>query len=343
MAIKLILLILGFQISAAALACGQSCPSLQKGEVRHVLRLLGAEGLSVGEIPKNCSKLKQPAPDPIDPESQKIANKKWIHGAPDCNAPNAREPKYEVLEVNPGYFIIRQNKCITFEAPFMYLMIGEDGAFLHDTGDSHSEDDFPIRQIVDGILAKREKETGKPIHLTVGHGHSHGDHVKGDHHFHDRPNTTVVGLSPTAVAAAYGIKNWPNEIGSIDLGGRKLSVIPIPGHEPSSVAFYDHQTGDLLTGDSLYPGNIFLSESQWPTFRESVNRLKKFTDKNPVRNILGSHVEMTNQAGVDYSYGTTYQPEEHQLPLYQRHLDELHAVIQGEPGSVRSDNFSIPL
>lgn len=252
-------LILG---SSSLLACGSSCSTLQKGEIRRAIRLLGEPQLQVGDLPQHCQTKASP-PDPIDAESQLIANKKWIHGAPDCDAPGAREPKYDFLEVNPGYFIIRQNKCITFEAPFMYLMIGETGAFLHDTGDSHSAEDFPLRALIDGILARKEKETGKPIHLTVGHGHAHGDHVKGDHFFHDRPNTTVVGLKPEAVASAYGISDWPNGTGVLDLGGRKISVIPIPGHEPSSVAFYDHATGDLLTGDSLYPGNIFLSSSQW--------------------------------------------------------------------------------
>lgn len=331
-----------YLVSAGSWACGSSCSTLQKGAARQVIRLLGKPVLQVGDLENGCRSQPSPA-QPLDHESQLIANKKWIHGSPDCDAPGAREPKYDLLEVNPGYFIIRQNKCITAEAPFMYLMIGETGAFLHDTGDSRDAADFPLRELVDGILARKEKETGRSIHLTVGHGHSHGDHVQGDHFFQDRPNTTVVGLDPVSVAKAYGVSDWPRGVGSLDLGGRKLSVIPIPGHEPSSVAFYDHSTGDLLTGDSLYPGNIFLSPSAWGTFRDSVARLKAFTDKNPVRNILGSHVEMSNTPGKDYPYGSTYQPEEHPLPLYQRHLNELHQVMQGEASSVRRDDFTIPL
>lgn len=329
-------------VSPGVWACGSACSALQKGVARKVIRLLGQPQMQVGDLEHGCLQQQIPA-TPLDAESSLIASKKWIHGAPDCDAPGAREPKYDLLEVNPGYFIIRQNKCITSEAPFMYLMIGESGAFLHDTGDSHSADDFPLRSLIDGILARKEKETGRSIHLTVGHGHAHGDHVQGDYFFYGRPNTTVVGHDPESVGKAFGISDWPNGVGSLDLGGRKLSVIPIPGHEASSVAFYDHATGDLLTGDSLYPGNIFLSQSAWGTFRESVSRLKTFTGKNPVRNILGSHVEMTNTPGKDYPYGSTYQPEEHPLPLYQRHLDELHQIMQGEASSVRRDDFTIPL
>jgi glyoxylase-like metal-dependent hydrolase (beta-lactamase superfamily II) len=315
---------------------------LQKGEARAAIRLLGEAQLRIGDLPENCLEASAPSV-PLDEESRKIANKKWIHGAPDCSQPSAREPKYDLLEVNPGYFIIRQNKCITFEAPFLYLMIGETGAFLHDTGDSHSAIDFPLRELIDKLLAKKEKELGRPLHLTVGHGHAHGDHTKGDRFFVDRPNTTVVGLRPVDVAKAYGIKNWPNDIGTLDLGGRKMSVIPIPGHEPSSVAFYDHATGDLLTGDSLYPGNIFLSKSQWPTFRGSVARLKEFSRTHPIRNILGSHVEMKNSPGEVYPYRTLYQPEEHPLPLYQQHLDELHTILQGEASGHVQPSFAIPL
>lgn len=339
----MIILLISILFSGPVFACGEQCQILQKGETRHVLRMF-ARGVQVGALTESCNHVRAlPVPQAPDEESQKIYQKKWIHGSADCSNPEALEPKFDLLEVNPGYFIIRQNKCITAEAPFLYLMIGENGAFLHDTGDSHDAADFPLRAIVDEILAKKEKETGRTIHLTVGHGHSHGDHIQGDHFFEDRPNTTVVGLDQKAISEAYGIEDWPNGTGEIDLGGRKLSVIPIPGHEANSVAFYDHQSKDLLTGDSLYPGNIFLSSSNWPTFRTSIDRLKEFTDLNPVRNILGSHVEMTNQPGVDYPYGSRYQPDEHPLPLTPGHLNELQQVLQSEPTSVRRDQFSIPL
>lgn len=36
----------------------------------------------------------------------------------------------------------------------------------------------------------------------------------------------------------------------IDLGDRKLSVVPVPGHAPHQVAFYDRENGALFTGDS---------------------------------------------------------------------------------------------
>ena len=44
------------------------------------------------------------------------------------------------------------------------------------------------------------------------------------------------------------------KVGRIDLGDRIIDVIPIPGHDVLSLAYYDRQTGILLTGDGLYPG-----------------------------------------------------------------------------------------
>jgi glyoxylase-like metal-dependent hydrolase (beta-lactamase superfamily II) len=141
-----------------------------------------------------------------------------------------------------------------------------------------------------------------------------------------------VGKSPEEVAKAFNVKNWPNGEGTIDLGNRKLSIIPIPGHEESSIAVYDHKSGDMLTGDTVYPGNIFLSGgSSWKDFKASVNRLHKFTETHPVRNFLGAHIEMAAEPGKDFSYGSTYHPNEHNLPLRQEHLNEIKQYLDGNP------------
>lgn len=292
----------------------------------HLKRVLGQfNSLTMNEV--NCTPpLKL---DELDEESKKLHEKTWYAGAPDCEKPGAKSPPYEVLEVNSGYYVMRQNKCINFEAPFIYLYIGEKEAFLLDTGSTEDPEVQPLRKWVDEMLAKHP--LGKDLKLTVAHSHSHGDHMAGDEQFAGRPNTTVIGTSPEEVAKAFGIKNWPEGEGSIDLGGRKLSVIPIPGHEASSIAVYDHKSGDLLTGDTMYPGNIFLSESNFGEFKSSINRLHAFSQKHKVRNILGAHVEMSAEPGKDFEYGSTYHPNEHKLPLRQEHLDEIKKYIDTNP------------
>jgi glyoxylase-like metal-dependent hydrolase (beta-lactamase superfamily II) len=265
----------------------------------------------------------------LDEESKLLAEKKWYEGSKDCELPGAKEPPYEVHQVNDSYYVMRQNKCINFEAPFLYLYIGEDTALLLDTGATHSAAEMPLRKWVDDMLKKHPK--GDQMKLVVAHSHSHGDHTAGDQQFKDRPNTTVIGTSPEEVAKAFNIENWPKGEGSIDLGGRKLSIIPIPGHEASSIAVYDHVSGDLLTGDTMYPGNIFLSAHNWPQFTDSINRLHAFSQKNKVRNILGAHIEMSAEPGKDFPYGSKHHPNEHNLPLRQEHLNELKKYIDGNP------------
>lgn len=283
---------------------------------------------TIGNEDAECS----PPPAPVkelDAESKLLADKKWFEGAPNCNAKGAKEPPYEVLKVNETTYVMRQNKCINFEAPFVYLYIGDDKAFLFDTGATGNPNTMPIRKWVDDMLKNHPKKD--KLELIVAHSHAHGDHMAGDDQFEGRPNTKIIGSSPEEVASAFGIKNWPKGEGELDLGNRKLSILPIPGHEDSSIAVYDHKSGDMLTGDTIYPGNVFLSESTFPEFKDSINRLHAFSQKHPIRNMLGAHVEMSAEPGKDFPYGSTYHPNEHKLPLRQEHLDELKNYLDGNP------------
>jgi hydroxyacylglutathione hydrolase len=262
-------------------------------------------------------------------EEKKLKEKTWYAGMSDCNLPGAQSPPFEVHEVNKSYFIIRQNKCLNFEAPFLYLFLGEEKAFLLDTGATGDETLMPLREWIDQVLKSHPK--GEKLPLIVAHSHSHGDHVAGDQQFKTRPHTTIVGYTPEEVSGALGITPWPEGIGEVDLGGRKLSILPIPGHEASSIAVYDHASRDLLSGDTLYPGNIFLSEAEFGDFKKSVERLHRFSQKNPLRMILGAHIEMSSTPGVGYPYGSTYHPQEHRLPLTQENLDELKTYLEKNP------------
>ena len=57
----------------------------------------------------------------------------WSEGSPNCA--NNPQPPLQVHQYNPQTFIIRENLCTTFEAPFIYLLIGSAKALLIDTGD----------------------------------------------------------------------------------------------------------------------------------------------------------------------------------------------------------------
>ncbi len=101
------------------------------------------------------------------------------------------------------------------------------------------------------------------------------------------PAIPITFIPPTVadVQKLYGIANWPEDIGSIDLGNRVIDAIPIPGHDVASIALYDRQTAILLTGDSLYPGRIYIRD--FDAFAKSNARMVKFTDGKVVSYILG--------------------------------------------------------
>jgi glyoxylase-like metal-dependent hydrolase (beta-lactamase superfamily II) len=250
---------------------------------------------------------------------------RWITGGPDCSA----VPKWQVHAYNPDLYIFRESGCTNYEKPFLYLFFGKDRALLQDTGAGETN----VAEVVNQAITDWCRRNGRQsIPLVVGHSHGHGDHISGDAQFTGRSNVSVVPLSVDGTAKAYGIVQWPSERGSIDLGGRVLDVIAIPGHQPFSVAFYDRRTGILLTGDSLYPGRLYVFD--FPAFSASIQRLVDFTRDKPVAHILGCHIEQSKTPYLDYPVGTKYQPEEHVLELSHAHLIELNEALKAIQGRV---------
>jgi hydroxyacylglutathione hydrolase len=246
----------------------------------------------------------------------------WINGA-DC----ATEPKIQVYAYDSDTYILRQSMCTDYEGPFLYLLFGQTRVLLEDTGASASPP-IPLYRTVKGIIDSWLLSHGmSSIPLTVAHSHSHGDHVANDNQFIGQPDTTVVGLSQAAVAQFFGITNWPEQIVEYELGGRTLDVIPIPGHQVAHIAFYDRKTQFLLTGDTLYPGRLYISD--FPAYTDSVQRLVDFTATNPVSYVLGTHIEMSKTRGEDFPFGSTFHPNEHVLQLRRSHLLELLDGVLG--------------
>jgi glyoxylase-like metal-dependent hydrolase (beta-lactamase superfamily II) len=263
---------------------------------------------------------------------------RWIHGSPDCR--RSVDPAFQIHRLNAATTALRESKCYSFEAPFLFLLLGDDRALLLDSGALPDDGrPLPIREAVDQALAGHGAES---LSLLVAHTHAHGDHVEGDPFLALRPRTEIVGTDLASVQAAFGIARWPEGTGAIDLGNRRLTVLPAPGHEPTHVAFYDEATGTLFTGDLLYPGLLVVHD--WPAYRASVARLAAFARAHPVSRVLGCHIEMSRKAGELYPLGTTYQPDEHPLELGPEHLEELHAVceeIGDEPRRVVRGEFVV--
>ncbi len=262
---------------------------------------------------------------------------RWMSGGPDC----VSVPDWQVHEYNENFYILRESGCINYEKPFLYLIFGDRIALLEDTGAG----EVKTAPFVAALLDKWAKQTHHaPVSLIVIHSHGHGDHTAGDKQFQDLSNVQFVSASVPAIQKVAGIAHWPEEIGQIDLGGRILDVIPIPGHQAASIALYDRATGNLLTGDSLYPGRLYTSDTDVPVYTASAQRLANFVGSHPIAHVLGTHIEQSRTPYVDYPRGTAYQPDEHALELTRAHVLELNDAFQkmnGKPASVALPEFTI--
>ena len=249
----------------------------------------------------------------------------WQVSGPQCG----ENPQFQIQEYNPDLYIFRESGCSNYEKPFLYLLFGKEKALLLDTGAGTTDLARALKTQVDAWLKRNNRDS---IPLIAAHTHSHGDHISGDQQLKSLSFVTVVEPKTSAVETFFGFRNWPTEVVTYDLGKRVLDIIAIPGHEGSSIAVYDRQTGILFTGDTLYPGRLYVEDGL--AFALSVQRLVDFTQGKIVTHILGNHIEQARTPYLDYPIGTVYQPDEHELELGRAHLLELNDALRGMKGRV---------
>jgi hydroxyacylglutathione hydrolase len=248
----------------------------------------------------------------------------WNEGAKDCKT--SPQPPLQVHAFNPQTFILRENLCATFEAPFMYLLVGSARALLIDSGDVANPDQMPLEKTVMGLLPH---DGPAKLPLLVVHTHRHLDHRAGDGQFQGVPNVQVVGYDLDSVKRYYNFTDWPNGVAHIDLGNRIVDVIPTPGHNETHVAFYDRNTGLFFSGDFLMPGRLLIDDTSADL--ASARRAAAFVQDRPVTAVLGGHIEV-NTAGETFTWESQYHPNEHALELTKDDLLALPAAISSFNG-----------
>ncbi len=247
----------------------------------------------------------------------------WNEGAPNCA--NSPQPPLQVHRYNAQTFILRENLCATFEAPFMYLLIGSKRAVLIDTGDVADPDQMPLAKTAMSLLPG---DAAAKLPLLVVHTHRHSDHRAGDGQFAHQPNVEVVGFDLDSVRRYYRFTNWPEGIAQIDLGDRTLDALPTPGHNETEVSFYDRNTGLFFSGDFLLPGRLMIDDTALDLV--SAERVAAFVKDRPVSFVLGGHIEKDSD-GNTFAWESQYHPHEAALQMTK---DDLLAL----PGVVRSFN-----
>ena len=249
---------------------------------------------------------------------------------------NSEEPAYQVQAIDERTFVIRQSIRSSFEAPFLYLLVGRERALLIDTGDGGGG----LRAEVDRLIqTSAHPDDASLFPLVVMHSHGHTDHVGGDSEFVGRSNTTIVAHSQGEVAAFFGMRNWPNENATFDLGGRVMDVLPAPGHQAAHVVVFDRATRLLFTGDTVYPGVLRFQCGNAAQYLATIERLGAFASENDARWLLGGHIEMREGAGQYYRAPEHTRRDERRLELDPAVLNEIAAGVRRMGGNPRVEGY----
>lgn len=159
-----------------------------------------------------------------------------------------------------------------------YLIEGAEQALLMDTG-------FGIANL------KKQIELLTDLPLIVINSHVHPDHSGGNAQFpfvyvsqKEVPDMKPVYFPEDAfpqpqceeVKKAQGYKFTAlNSSEKIDLGGRTLQVVEIPGHTAGSIALLDSRTRILLSGDALLKRVLLFGDVPIRVYREALESLRE--------------------------------------------------------------------
>ena len=246
---------------------------------------------------------------------------RWIYGS-NVAAKN-RDPRVQVIQYNEDTFVMRQNMCVHWEAPFTYLLFGNAGALLIDTGATANPDYYPLRETVDAVITRWGQARGRsrvPLTVALTSGEDSAQN-QGLTQFAGRPDTTIVPKPLAVMKRYYGLDaSWPAGSATIDLGDRAITVLPTPGTHRDGVSFYDPYCDILFTGDLLFPGCINISNDS--DYAASLERLQAFNGRQPLKWVMGGHIGMMFVPGKHYPRFATYKPYERVLEMAPELIDE---------------------
>ena len=243
---------------------------------------------------------------------------------------------------DPHTFILRQNKSVHYEAPFLYLFCGNERAMLLDTGATRTRPTSRCGPPSTPCCRGGCRHPRQRYELVVAHSHAHGDHVAADGQFADRPDTTVVPPDlPSVQASSASPRGRRRSCASTSAAACSRSSAA-PGHHPASIAVLDPWSGFLLTGDTVYPGRLYVDDM--PSYVASLDRLVDLARSRRVTAVMGCHIEMSRTPGRDYPIGSTWQPDEAPLPMSVEQLERVRdaaRAVADRPGAHVFDDVII--
>jgi hypothetical protein len=132
-----------------------------------------------------------------------------------------RDPRIQIVQYNEDIYILRLNVCVHREAPFTYLLFGNTGALLIDTGTTSESTYYPLRAMVDAIVTRWSQTRRKkmfPLTVVLTSAEDVAQN-RGLAQFSGRPATTVAPEPLAAMTQFYKLTNsWPSGAARIDPG-----------------------------------------------------------------------------------------------------------------------------
>jgi hydroxyacylglutathione hydrolase len=180
---------------------------------------------------------------------------------PDLSEGHMVDDYWAVQQIDANTYALGEPRY--YQANYAYLIVGERRALLFDAGSG-------TRNITDVVT----RLTHLPV--TVMPSHLHYDHSSGIGPFSsvamiDLPDTRAdirngkftprryeyLGMIDNLVPPTFNVTEWVKPGTTVDLGGRLVRILSVPGHTHSSAALYDAATHQLFAGDFIYPTTLY--------------------------------------------------------------------------------------
>lgn len=221
----------------------------------------------------------------------------------DDDDPEETENWYTVTDIDESTWIFSESR--SSQANVSYLIAGSERAIMLDGGTGENKGQEGSK-----MMYKIKETTKLPVTLLLSHFHfDHNQNISEfeqvafpeldflktaadeEDVYHFTQDDLFVGTIPSAVK----VTEWLPLESDIDLGGRYIQLVNLPGHTDESVVMIDYERKLVFMGDFMYNGTLFVfDENDLEPYITSIEKLLTLVDDSFV--FFGAH----GRPGVSY-------------------------------------------